>query len=38
VLLLIIAAGPVIGIIQSVIVRARNPKVYADITKHLDED
>lgn len=38
VLLLIIAAGPVIGVIQALIVRARSPKVYADITKHLDED
>ncbi|MGN6503013.1 MAG: APC family permease [Pseudolysinimonas sp.] len=38
VLLLIIAAGPVIGIVQGLIVRARSPQVYADITKHLDED
>jgi amino acid transporter len=38
VLLLIVIAGPVIGIIQSLIVRARSPRVYADITKHLDED
>lgn len=38
VLLLIVVAGPVIGIIQSLVVRARTPQVYADITKHLDED
>lgn len=38
VLLLLVVAGPVVGIIQSVVLRSRDPQAYADITKRLDED
>ena len=37
VLLVVVLAGPVIGIVQSLVIRSRDPQAYADITQRIEQ-